>query len=195
MLIIPIQFDLSLLSLESKRWNASSCNNTIDKAGDGSYEKVGKGLTTLSREDSDVSCFDFDEDTGTITAFTCLLSVSYYEDPALNTGYNDYKDVVIPAKINDIDVRAIGLWAFWSLKITSLIIPDSVTSIWLWAFSRQLFSLNYFPFVTLGVTEWNNFPLTIFPNKLLPSTFTYFPLPISPLIITFFPLTIFPIPH
>lgn len=35
---------------ESKKGNASSCNSLIDRSRNGSYEKIGKGLTNLLME-------------------------------------------------------------------------------------------------------------------------------------------------
>ncbi|MFW6030196.1 MAG: leucine-rich repeat domain-containing protein [Halanaerobiales bacterium] len=74
----------------------------------------------------EVSAFEFDDSTGTITG--------YYVDIG-------GKDVIIPSKINGVKVTSIGKWAFNDNELTSVVIPDSVTSIGYQAFFRNNLTL------------------------------------------------------
>ena len=51
------------------------------------------------------------------------------------TGYNGPGgDVTIPSTINGLPVTSIGGFVFWQSSLSGITIPDSVTSIWGWAF-------------------------------------------------------------
>ncbi len=71
-----------------------------------------------------------------------LLSSAFFEfneSSGTITGYNDYapKDVVIPKKINGVDVKIIGTNAFSEKNITSVVIPNTVEVIDTQAFSKN----------------------------------------------------------
>ena len=81
------------------------------------------GITNIiyaSASTTNSSSFEFDSSTGTITKYVGI-------DTA----------VTIPAKINGVQVKCIGPNAFYSkgLKVTSISIPNSVTSVGKNAFS------------------------------------------------------------
>ena len=65
---------------------------------------------------TDASCFDFDTNHEMITGY-------HYQDQ--NCG----SDVIIPTKINGVNVSSIGLSAFRNNQLTSVIIPNSVNAI------------------------------------------------------------------
>lgn len=60
---------------ESKKGNTDYCDNTIERANDGSYQKVGAGLQRVlsdyppASEWTSESCFTFDSSTQTIKAY------------------------------------------------------------------------------------------------------------------------------
>jgi hypothetical protein len=67
-----------------------------------------------------------------------VFSILRYKGTATIIGYNrDDPRVVIPARINGLPVNAIGDRAFFRKQLTSVTIPDSVTSIGGAAFSRN----------------------------------------------------------
>jgi len=67
----------------------------------------------------DLSCFEFDGSTGTITGYLAQSS----------TNAPCSRDVVIPGEISGSTVRVIGRFAFATKNLTSVVIPTSVTSI------------------------------------------------------------------
>ncbi len=110
-------------------------------------------------EPTESSCFVFDETTGTIT--------NYQEIDA--SGNECPKDVIIPRQIDGVDVVNIGkassvsrvMGPFSSKGLTSVVIPDSVTTIGDYAFlNNQLTS------VTIG-KKVNNIGIVAFNNNQL----------------------------
>jgi len=67
----------------------------------------------------DLSCFEFDGSTGTITGYLAQSS----------TNAPCPRDVVIPSEINGSAVSVIGRFSFATKSLTSVVIPTSVTSI------------------------------------------------------------------
>ena len=105
---------------ESKRGNAATCGDKIDKAGDGAYEKVGKGLINdISLPPTDENCFEPRPFEGTITAYITTCP----------------KDVVIPSTIWGVPVTS--LWYRSFHQIDSVIIPNSVKRIEWHAFNND----------------------------------------------------------
>ena len=156
-------------SKESKKGNASSCDNTIDKAGDGAYEKVGKGLDTLiASETTDENCFGPRPFAGKITSFTCLPPYNHLvTEPDPN--YELYKDIVIPDTIDGIAVMSIE-WSFWWLRLTSVVIPNSVTYIANSAFASNLLTEVILPsgleFIGNGAFSNNLLTSITIPNSI-----------------------------
>ena len=74
-------------------------------------------------------CFVFDESSGTITDYLCYSGNS--------NGLPTVTDVVIPSSINGVSVKTIGEAAFRGNKLTSVVLPDSVTAIEYSAFSSN----------------------------------------------------------
>ena len=86
----------------------------------------------LEETEDPADFFEFDAETGTITAF-------------LKDAEGAPTEVVVPSEIDEVAVEHIGERAFnWSPNITSITIPNSVTSIGNYAFSRchELASIN-----------------------------------------------------
>ena len=95
----------------------------------GETRKYGVKINVYAKQvgiKEDESCFTFDETTGTITYYSALC----------------VKDVNIPREINGVEVKAIGEYAFASKQLTSVTIPNSITTIELGAFAgNQLTSI------------------------------------------------------
>ena len=92
-------------------------------------------------------CFTFDSETATITGYDVEICPL---------------DVVIPSKINGVDVEVIGNSSFFSLGITSINIPNSVEYIGEMAFrSNEITSINIPNSVEyIGEMAFVNNPLT-----------------------------------
>ena len=66
------------------------------------------------------------------------FSIMIYKKKITIIGYNhDEKDIVIPEKINELPVIAIGEWAFIGYNLISIIIPDTVKIIGIGAFANN----------------------------------------------------------
>ena len=49
-------------------------------------------------------------------------------------------DIVIPAKVNGVELKTIGSWTFYGARLSSVVIPDSVTTIGTYAFNNNRLS-------------------------------------------------------
>ena len=113
---VTIPGSVTSLGVDAFKNNGSVSNSGNIPTSDfvGTWTLVGEA-TEWIKEGAD---FEFDSDTGTIT------------------GYNGLEtDLVIPAKIDGVDVKVIGVTAFQSENLSSVVIPSSVTSIEADAFS------------------------------------------------------------
>ena len=115
----------------------------------------------LSNNFTDESCFTFDSSTGTITD---------YDD-------NCPKDVVIPYTIGGVEVTTIGkgflgTLGFYDKQLTSVIIPNSVTTIGVQAFSRNQLTNIVIPnsVTTIGIQAFSGNKLT---SVAIPNNVTF----------------------
>ena len=128
--------------------------------------------------------FTFDEETGTITGVVENTSkdpngIGVYYDG--HTNILSESNIVIPEKIKGITVTSIGANAFdMCSNLTSVTIPDSVTSIGNYAFSDTgLTSITIPDSVTnigIGVFEWSELTSITIPDSVTSigdSAFTY----------------------
>ena len=113
---------------ESQKGNASTCGDTIDKNGNGAFQKVGQWLiTNITASTTNTVSNATDE--------TCFTFVN--RSTIIDYSNSCPKDVVIPSTIGGNPVTEIGTTAFWQKQLTSVTIPNSVTSIWIRAFSNN----------------------------------------------------------
>ena len=111
----------------------------------------------------DLTNWDWDTKTGaTFTVTVAAATNKFFFDPTTGmiTGYNGTDTVVvIPSKINGITVETIGHAAFHDSAVTSVTIPDSVTSIpdYAFAFCSQLTNISIPNSVTfIGFSAFNS---------------------------------------
>ena len=98
--------------------------------GAGAAPSVGQTGVDIAqtKEATDPACFKFDKYTGAITDF--------YDRQCPE------RDIIIPSSISGVKVRLIAGYAFYKNKRTSVVIPDSVTTIGAGAFrDNQLTSV------------------------------------------------------
>jgi len=110
--------------------NSSTSSQTITLGGIGGLESFSLTMPSGAKAISSY-CFTFSTSSGTIT--------DYKEDASCP------KDVVIPNTINEVSVIAIGNRAFYQDQLTSVTIPDNITTI-----ERSAFSRNQLTSVTIG---------------------------------------------
>ena len=80
-----------------------------------------KFKVNVSTTSMDSYCYGFDKSTGTITNYYCYPGNVY--------DYEIISDVEIPSNIDGVRVVKIGYQAFYNKNITSVIIPETVTSL------------------------------------------------------------------
>lgn len=117
---------------ESKKGNTDNCKGVINRQNDGPYQVIGKGLTNLF-DNKHYSTYPSPSKWTEAGCFTLAGSkiVSYKHDQQCP------KDVIIPWQINGTEITAIGQSAFSNRNITSITIPNSVTTIDNYAFSHN----------------------------------------------------------
>ena len=102
----------------------NSSNGTQDITVESLSYKFKVNVSTTSM---DSYCYGFDKSTGTITNYYCYPGNSY--------GYETISDVVIPSNIDGVRVVTIGYQAFQNKNITSVILPETVTSLERYSFA------------------------------------------------------------
>lgn len=102
-------------------------------------------------------CFNFNSETGTINGYN--LDSEMDNDP---TYVGCTSDVSIPSSIGGVDVTIIGEAAMGYLGLTSVYIPDSVTTIGYYAFEANFFTTINIP------TSVTSLAVECFNNNLLP---------------------------
>jgi hypothetical protein len=110
-----------------------------------------------------------------LSGYSTIADFQYISDNGgiTMTGYKgDSKGVIIPSKINNLPVLAIGYRAFYGYDLTSVTIPNSVTSIGNWAFySNQLTSVTIPNSITsIGNEAFRDNKLT---SVAIPNSVTY----------------------
>ena len=86
-----------------------------------------KFKVNVSTTSMDSYCYGFDKSTGTITNYYCYPGNIY--------GYESISDVEIPSNIDGVRVVTIGFQAFYNKKLTSVIIPETVSKLEQFAFA------------------------------------------------------------
>ena len=111
---------------ESRKGNASSCGDTIDRVDNGWYKKEGEWLTSQTRIDLNypdpskwTPTYNFTFNNGQITAYSWPLATN----------------IIIPYQSDLSTITSIGMNTFWGKQTNSVIIPPSVTDIWTRAFA------------------------------------------------------------
>lgn len=119
-------------------FGAVSSGELYDAVYGGDYIKIDPGSDAEESKHNfiirlDLTNWDWDTKTGatfTVTVAAATNTFSFDLTTGMITGYNGTDTVVvIPSKINGITVETIGHAAFFNSAVTSVTIPDSVTSI------------------------------------------------------------------
>ena len=118
---------------EDSEPTSKDIDDNIEEVNTKNLMKLGNNAPILRAVTSNDGCYTFDTDTQTITAYNC-------------TGTN----IEIPSEIDWVEVKIIWWWsnttdwAFYNKWLTSIILPDTVTTIKQNAFTKNNLNVVYF---------------------------------------------------